>query len=192
VVAGGVRRRRRRARRQPARAVEPGRDIGSHFVKGELRLIGVTHDLRSWNRQRHSHGRPIERGVRGEGVGSRFQIDQDLKRRQAAVEGGRIGHVLRQARVGAFGDVAQGGHGVALRPATPAGSRVPSPRHSSCPRAGLSAAPARRSYRGVSARWSGRHRKSFATSSETPTTARRGARRYRRSGRPSSKRSSDR
>ena len=49
-----------------------------------------------------------------EGVVGGFQIDQDLKRRQAAVEGRRIGRILRQTRVGPFRHVAHRRHDVAF------------------------------------------------------------------------------
>ena len=49
-----------------------------------------------------------------EGLVGGFQIDQDLKRRKAAVEGRRIGRILRQTRVGPFRNIAHRRHHVAF------------------------------------------------------------------------------
>ena len=49
-----------------------------------------------------------------EGVVGGFQIDQDLNRRESAVEGRRIGRILRQARVGPLRNIAHRRHDVAF------------------------------------------------------------------------------
>jgi hypothetical protein len=105
---------RRRTRREQARTVEPGRHVIRHLVEHELGLVRLAHRAKSRYRKWHADRESLERVAPADGVVGGFQIDQDLDRRESAVEGRRIGRILRQARVGPFRNIAHRCHHVAF------------------------------------------------------------------------------
>ena len=76
-----------------------------------MRLL---HHLQRGRGETHADDQPIERCPLTQGVVRGFQIRHQLKRRHAAINRRRIVGILRDARIRPLGDVAHGGHDVAL------------------------------------------------------------------------------
>ena len=77
-------------------------------------MMRLLHHLQRGRGETHADDQPLERCPLTQGVVRGFQIGHQLKRRHAAIDRRRIVGILRDARIRPLGDVAHGGHDVAL------------------------------------------------------------------------------